>query len=47
VTIAIRHLSLRFTALTKLQVLWLEGTKVTDAGVNELQRALPSCTIVR
>ena len=31
--------------LTKLQVLRLAGTKITDAGVAELQQALPNCEI--
>ena len=34
-------------ALKELQHLYLTGTKVTDAGVAELQRALPDCKIVR
>jgi len=33
--------------LTKLETLWLEGTHVTDAGVAELQKALPDCKIKR
>ena len=31
--------------LTKLQALYLNGTKVTDAGVAELKKALPNCKI--
>ena len=31
--------------LTKLQKLFLSSTKVTDAGVAELQKALPNCKI--
>ena len=30
-----------------LEWLWLQGTGVTDAGVDELQQALPNCTIRR
>jgi hypothetical protein len=33
--------------LTKLSMLDLRGTPVTDAGVNELQQALPSLRIYR
>ena len=33
--------------LTKLETLWPEGTHVTDAGVAELQKALPDCKIKR
>jgi len=32
--------------LTSLQSLYLGNTQVTDAGVNELQKALPNCQIV-
>jgi len=31
--------------LTALESLWLTGTQVTDAGVAELQKALPNCGI--
>jgi hypothetical protein len=31
--------------LTNLKQLVLKGTKVTDAGVAELQKALPNCKI--
>jgi len=31
--------------LTKLVLLDLEGTEVTDAGVKKLQQALPKCGI--
>jgi hypothetical protein len=33
--------------MTKLQGLWLTGTKVTDAGVQDLQKALPNLTVIR
>jgi hypothetical protein len=33
-------------ALKGLQWLYLNGTKVIDAGVAELQKALPDCKIV-
>ena len=33
--------------LTNLKMLDLGGSNVTDEGVNELQTALPNCTIVR
>jgi hypothetical protein len=33
--------------LTKLSLLNLSGTPVTDAGVSELQQVLPSLKIVR
>jgi hypothetical protein len=33
--------------LTQLQGLMLAHTKVTDAGVRELQKALPKCSIGR
>jgi len=33
--------------MTKLQGLWLTGTKVTDAGVRELETALPNLTVIR
>jgi len=33
--------------LTKLQGLNLGNTQVTDAGVAELQKALPNCEIMR
>jgi len=32
--------------LQKLELLGLEGTKVTKAGVAELKKALPKCRIV-
>ena len=32
--------------LTKLKYLNLTGTKITPEGVEELQKALPSCQIV-
>jgi hypothetical protein len=35
------------SALSKLQTLDVRGTKVTGAGVAELQKALPDCNIVR
>ena len=31
--------------LTKLEVLSLYGTKITDAGIQELKKALPDCKI--
>ena len=31
--------------LTRLETLTLGGTKITEAGVAELQKALPNCTI--
>jgi hypothetical protein len=34
-------------ALKGLQWLYLNDTKVTDAGVAELQKALPDCKIIR
>ena len=33
--------------LTQLQVLNLGGTKITDAGVADLQKALPNCKITK
>ena len=33
--------------LTGLQVLFLMNTKVTDAGVADLQKALPDCQIFK
>tara|TARA_B100000809_G_scaffold229923_1_gene243907 strand:- start:322 stop:438 length:117 start_codon:yes stop_codon:yes gene_type:complete len=33
--------------LTQLQDLGLQQTKVTDAGVAELKKALPDCKIVK
>ncbi|HVC98252.1 MAG TPA: hypothetical protein VND64_31565 [Pirellulales bacterium] len=33
--------------LKKLMILDLRGTRVTVEGVNDLQRALPSCRILR
>ena len=33
--------------LTNLKLLFLEETKVTDAGVAELQKSLPDCKIQR
>jgi len=33
--------------LTQLQWLFLDGTKVTDAGVQDLQKALPKLEILR
>jgi len=38
---------LRLKELTQLRELYVHNTKVTDAGVNELQKALPNCTIFR
>src|SRR5438552_2461631 len=32
--------------LKKLTLLWLRDTKVTDAGVADLQKALPACKII-
>ena len=31
--------------LTRLEMLTLGGTKITDAGVTDLQKALPNCEI--
>ncbi len=31
--------------LTNLEVLWLDSSLVSDDGVNQLQQALPNCTI--
>jgi hypothetical protein len=33
--------------LTQLQLLFLRGTQVTDAGLKELKQALPKCDIRR
>jgi hypothetical protein len=33
--------------LTQLHELYLWGPKITDAGVKDLQKALPNCKIVR
>jgi len=33
--------------MTELQWLYLMGTKVTDAGVADLQKALPDCKIYK
>jgi hypothetical protein len=33
--------------LTGLQTLYLRSTKVTDAGVAELKKALPNCKIYK
>ena len=33
--------------MTSLEELWLQGTQVTDAGVQDLQKALPNCHISR
>ena len=33
------------TGLKSLQMLWLESSKVTDAGLETLRKALPKCTI--
>jgi hypothetical protein len=33
--------------LSKLKKLYLTGTRVTDAGLRELQQALPECQISR
>jgi len=33
--------------LTELQDLNLDGTKITDAGVAELKKALPKCSVFR
>jgi len=32
--------------LTQLQGLYLDGTKVSDKGVEDLQQALPNCSII-
>jgi internalin A len=37
----------KLATLKNLTDLYLGGTKVTDAGVKELQQALPKCLIVR
>ena len=37
----------RLNGLTKLQMLELHATNVTDAGVEDLQKALPNCKIIR
>jgi len=37
----------RFRELTRLKELWLHDTQVTDAGVAELEKALPNCEITR
>jgi hypothetical protein len=33
--------------LTRLETLTLGGTKITDTGVAELQKALPNCKIAK
>jgi len=33
--------------LTQLEQLWLDGTQVTDAGVEKLNQALPKCNFNR
>ena len=33
--------------LTRLQLLYLSGTQVSDDGVRDLQEALPACKILR
>jgi hypothetical protein len=33
--------------LKQLQSLYLGGTEITDAGLKELQKALPGCKITR
>ncbi|MDP7033838.1 MAG: hypothetical protein QF752_05050, partial [Planctomycetota bacterium] len=37
----------KLKGLTKLKELFLEGTQITDAGVQELKKALPDCMISR
>jgi hypothetical protein len=32
--------------LTRLKVLWLSRTNVSNAGVKKLQQALPNCNII-
>jgi hypothetical protein len=34
-------------ALNNLKLLTIDGTKVTDRGVSELQKTLPKCQILR
>jgi hypothetical protein len=35
------------TTLKNLTELWLQETKVTEAGVQELRKALPKCFIIK
>ena len=37
----------QLAGLKELKLLFLQGTKVTDAGVAELQKALPGCNVQR
>ena len=41
--VGLTHLS----SLTKLNYLWLIGTRVTDEGIEKFQETLPSCKIRR
>ena len=42
-----RRMTVIHQDLSQLQTLEVLGTKVTDAGVKDLQKALPNCKIVR
>jgi hypothetical protein len=33
--------------MTSLEMLWLHGTQITDAGIAELRTALPDCKVTQ